>query len=217
METNSTNPNADLQVIREIMERSSKFLSLSGLSGIFAGVCALTGAAVAWFFILDSGRIQYGEYMRDMEASSTTGIRFYFALDAILVLVSAIIGAVYFSYRKAKKAGQQVWTNLTQRLVFHLMIPLVTGGIFTLILVFRNNLELVAPVMLIFYGLSLVNAGKFTFGEIHYLGLTEIILGILAGVFINFGLLFWAIGFGLMHIVYGTVMYYKYEGIGRRA
>jgi hypothetical protein len=91
------------------------------------------------------------------------------------------------------------------------LIPLVSGAIFILILVFQNNLSLVASVMLIFYGLSLVNAGKFTFGEIYYLGLTEIVLGILAGFFVQQGLLFWTIGFGLMHIVYGTVMYYRHE------
>jgi len=211
MKINSTNPKEDLQTIREIMERSSKYLSLSGLSGIFAGACAMIGAAIAWFFILDPGHVPYDEYMHIPLDWTTSGIRFYLALDAILVLGFAALGAIYFSLRKAKKAGQRFWTNLTQRLLIHLMIPLVSGGIFTLILVFQNNLELVASVMLIFYGLSLVNAGKFTFSEIHYLGLTEIVLGILAGVFINHGLLFWTLGFGLMHIVYGTVMYYRHE------
>jgi hypothetical protein len=219
MKNNSSNPNEDLQAIRDIMERSAKFLSLSGLSGVFAGICALIGVAVAWFFILDSGQVKYDEYMRSLGSASTSGIRFCLALDAMLVLGFAVIGAVYFSYRKARKAGQQIWTASTRRLLVHLMIPLVTGGIFVLIFVFRNNLEMVASVMLIFYGLSLVNAGKFTFGEIHYLGLTEIVLGILAGIFINYGLLLWTIGFGLMHIIYGMVMYYRYErdGIERRA
>ncbi len=203
MKTNSTNPNEDLQTIREIMERSSRFLSLSGLSGIFAGLCALIGAAIAWFLILEAGRIQYVE--------SLPAVKVYLELDAILVLVFAVLGAVYFSQRKARKAGQKIWTNSTRRLLVHLIIPLVSGGIFILILLFRNNLELVAPAMLIFYGLSLVNAGKFTLGEIHYLGLTEIVLGILAAVFINHGLLFWTIGFGLTHIIYGTVMYYRHE------
>ena len=211
MKTNLTNPREDLQTIREIMERSSKFLSLSGLSGIFAGICALIGASVAWFFILDSGHVQYDEYMRIPGGWSTSGIRFYLALDAMLVLGIAALGAYFFSQRKARKAGQKFWTKTTHRLLVHLMIPLVSGGIFTLILVFRNNLELVTSVMLIFYGLSLVNAGKFTFDELHYLGLTEIVLGLLAGVFINHGLIFWTIGFGLMHIVYGTVMYYRHE------
>jgi hypothetical protein len=211
MKNYSINPNEDLHAIRDIMERSSKFLSLSGLSGIFAGVCALIGAAVTWLYILDSGQIKYNEYMLGLDDPLASGIRVYLVMDALLVLGFAIMGAVFFSYRRAKKAGQQVWTGSTRRLLWHLMIPLVTGGSFALILLYRNNLDLVASVMLIFYGLSLVNAGKFTFGEIHYLGLTEIALGILAAVFIDYGLLLWTIGFGLMHIVYGSVMYYRYE------
>jgi hypothetical protein len=201
MKTNSLHPNEDLQTIRDIMERSSKFLSLSGLSGIFAGICALAGAAIAWFLIMDSG--QTGQ--------SASDIRIFLALDAILVLGFAVLGAVYFSFRKARKAGQPLWNHTTRRVLLHLLIPLVTGGTFILILALRNNQELAASVMLIFYGLSLVNAGKYTLGEIHYLGLTEIVLGICAGVFIHLGLLFWTIGFGLMHIIYGIVVYYRHE------
>jgi hypothetical protein len=211
MDIRATNPNEDLQAIRNIMERSSKFLSLSGLSGVFAGVCALAGAAVAWFWILDSGRSPYHGFQGGAEIQTGAGTLWYLTLDAILVLGLALAGAVYFSYRKARKAGQHIWTGSSRRLIFHLLVPLAVGGIFAIILVLRNHFELIAPVMLIFYGLSLVNAGKFTFSEIHYLGLTEIGLGILAGIFTSQGLFFWTIGFGLMHIVYGSVMYYRYE------
>ena len=213
MKTKSKNPKDDLQAIREIMERSSKFLSLSGLSGIFAGVCALMGATIAWYFILDSGNVNFNEYMSGTGGSLTSGsgIVFNVALVAMLVLGFAFSGAVYLSHRKARKEGQQFWTNTTKRLLVHLMIPLASGGIIILLLIFQNKLDLVVPIMLVFYGLSLVNAGKFTFGEIHYLGLTEIALGILAIIFINQSLLFWTLGFGLMHIVYGTVMYYRHE------
>ena len=169
------------------------------------------GATIAWFFILDPVHLTFDETMRYPGSLETPGIRFYIALDAILVLLFAVLGAVYFSQRKARKSGQKFWTITTRRLLVHLLIPLVSGGIFTLILVFRDNLVLVASVMLIFYGLSLVNAGKFTFSEIHYLGLTQIVLGILAAVFISYGLFFWTIGFGMMHIIYGTVMYYRHE------
>ena len=96
-------------------------------------------------------------------------------------------------------------------MLIHLFIPLLAGGIFSLLLIWHNNITLVASTTLIFYGLALVNAGKFTFGEIHYLGLSEIVLGLLAGFFLNYGLLFWALGFGLLHIVYGWVIYKKYQ------
>lgn len=210
MKTNSFHPNEDLQAIREIMEKSSKFLSLSGLSGVFAGICALAGAAAAWFFILDSGNVSYSGYILNQETSAS-GTGFYFAIDALLVLLFAILGAVFFSFRKARKAGLRFWTNSTRRLIFHLMLPLVSGGIIILVLIFRGKTDLVVPLMLVFYGLALVNAGKFTFGEIHYLGLTQIALGILAVIFIEQSLIFWIVGFGLMHIVYGTVMYYRHE------
>jgi len=209
MRENSMNPKEDLQAIRQMMEQSSKFLSLSGLSGIFAGVCALVGAAVAWFILSDPGNISFDTYPGSTlpihEISLTLG------LDALLVLLMASLGAFYFSFRKAQKAGVKFWTHATRRLLGQLLIPLISGGIFTLILIFRNQAELVAPVMLIFYGLSLVHAGKFTLGEIHYLGLFEIILGLLAGIFVHYGLLFWTVGFGVMHIIYGAVMYYRYE------
>jgi hypothetical protein len=211
MKTNSSNPNEDIQAIREIMERSSKFLSLSGLAGIFAGVCALIGAAVAWFFIFESSPGQFNEFISNPGVSSTSRTGFYLALDALLILGFALLGAVYFSFRKAQKAGQKFWTNSTRRLLFHLMLPLVSGGIIIIILIFRNKPDLVVASMLVYYGLALVNAGKFTFGEIHYLGLTQIVLGILAAIFINYGLLLWTIGFGLMHIIYGTVMFYRHE------
>ena len=211
MKTKIANPGEDLHAIREIMERSSRFLSLSGLSGIFAGITALLGAGIAWFFILDQGRVPLGEYLSGTDDWSTSGIRFYLALDALLVLITAALGAAYFSFRNARKAGQHFWTHTTRRLLIHLMIPMAIGGLFITILAFRNYMELAAPVMLIFYGLSLVNAGKFTFGEIVYLGLTEIALGLLAGLFVQYWLLLWTIGFGLMHILYGTMMYYRYE------
>jgi len=205
MKTNLKDPKEDIQAIREIMERSSKFLSLSGLSGILAGLFALIGAAIAWFYLLDSGN------MYNIESVIEPGNGFFLALDALLVLVFAVLGAVYFSFLKAKKAGQKLWSNSTKHLLVYFLIPLLTGGIFVLILVFQQKFELIAPAMLIFYGLSLVNAGKFTFGEIHYLGLTEIILGLLAVIFVQQGLLLWTLGFGVMHVVYGSVMYFRHE------
>lgn len=204
-------PQDDLVAIRQMMERSSKFLSLSGLSGVFAGMCALAGAAIAYYIILDTGNIQYDEYIRSLGNESTQSIRGMLFADALIVLMMALGGAVFFSMRKAKLNHQKVWSKSTKNLLIYLSIPLITGGLFSILLIWHNNVHLVAATTLIFYGLALVNAGKFTFGEIHYLGLSEIVLGLLAGVFIHYGLLIWTIGFGLMHIIYGLMMYLKYE------
>jgi hypothetical protein len=204
-------PQEDLMAIRNMMERSSKYLSLSGLSGIFAGCCAIVGVAIAYFFILDAGSIKYDEYMRSLDNASTLSIRISLLIIAVSILIVAFSGAVFFSIRKAKRKKLQFWNKTTKQLLTHLFIPLIAGGLFSLILIYQNNIHLVASTTLIFYGLALVNAGKFTFSEIHYLGLSEIALGLLAGLFMNFGMLFWTFGFGVLHIIYGFVMYLKYE------
>lgn len=211
MKTTLSNPGEDLQAIRDIMERSSRFLSLSGLSGIFAGICALAGAAVAWFIYPDALQLSSDFAQHEVYEGIAGNHLFILVLVALLVLFSAALGAAYFSFRKAKKAGQPFWTLSTRRLLIHLLIPMAVGGIFTIILLYRNHPELAACAMLVFYGLALVNAGKFTFGEIHYLGLTEILLGFLAGIFVQYGFWLWVTGFGLMHIIYGAVMYYRHE------
>ena len=208
----NTNQNIEnLKHIRNMMERSTKFLSLSGYSGIAAGVIALIGAAVAYFVVFRQGSVKYDEYMRSLGDVSTMRIRLQMVALAISTLVCAVCAAWYFSLRKAKRAGTRLWTSTARRTLYHFLIPLCTGGIFCIALIMNNNIHLLAAAMLIFYGLALVNSGKFTVEEVHYLGLSEIVLGILAGFFLRYGLLFWTLGFGVMHIVYGLRMFYKYD------
>ena len=192
----------DLKAIREMMEKSSRFLSLSGLSGILAGITATLGAAFAYFFLL-----------RDPAATSFTRIQEIVILmsDALLVLVISIGFGIYFSSKKAHKKDQKLFNKVTMKTLYNLSIPLITGGIISLIFLYRGDVEMVAAITLVFYGLALVNVSKFTFDEIHYLGITEIVLGIAAAIFMHNGILFWTIGFGICHIVYGFVMYKKYD------
>ena len=192
----------DLKAIREMMEKSSRFLSLSGLSGILAGITATLGAAFAYFFLL-----------RDPAATSFTRIQEIVILmsDALLVLVISIGFGIYFSSKKAHKKDQKLFNKVTMKTLYNLSIPLITGGIISLIFLYRGDVEMVAAITLVFYGLALVNVSKFTFDEIHYLGITEIVLGIAAAIFMHNGILFWTIGFGICHIVYGSIMYKKYD------
>jgi len=201
----------DIKAIRKIMEESSRFLSLSGLSGVFAGLTAIAGALVAYFFILDKGSIHYDEYFRSLSEKETFSIRWQLIADAALVLIFSVLLALYFSVKKAKKDGINFWTPVSKRLLISLLIPLATGGAFIIILLIQNNIQLIVPGFLIFYGLALVNAGKFTFGEIFYLGVLEIITGLVSAFFPGLGLVFWIFGFGVLHIIYGLSMYRKYE------
>jgi hypothetical protein len=196
------------------MERSSRFISLSGLSGIAAGIFALIGAAAVYVYFDISPFDDHLVYYADVVAAERSwGIDYltFFFLDAALVFIFAVAGGIFFTTRKAKQKGQKIWDKLTQKLLLNLLIPLAAGGIFCLALMKHGEFGLVAPATLVFYGLALVNAGKYTLSDIHYLGLSEIVLGLIASFYIGYGLEFWAIGFGVLHIIYGTIMYFKYE------
>jgi hypothetical protein len=198
----------NLNEIRSLMERSSSFISLSGLSGVSAGVMGLIAA-----YILNIRLKPFLNGSIDYEMSGVTradlitfGVTFF---SVVLLLTFAL--AIFFTSQKAKKNGLPVWDSSAKRLVTSLFLPLVTGGIFCLILVYHYYDWLVLPSMLIFYGLALINAGKYTLSEIKWLGLSEIILGLGAALFIDNAILFWAAGFGVMNIVYGLVMYVRHE------
>jgi hypothetical protein len=198
---------ATLHEIRNIMDRSSRFISLSGLSGVAAGISALLGAAVVKWYLV-THQIDYRERLGlDL---SREAILFIFSVAA-LVFILALCSAIYFTARNARKTNHRVWDSKTERMLINLFIPLAAGGGFCAVLIYHNLLYLVAPVMLIFYGCALLNASKYTLNDIRYLGLLEILLGLLAGFFVGYGLLAWTVGFGLLHIVYGALMYFKYE------
>ena len=198
----------DLSDIRQMMEKSTRFVSLTGWSGIMAGIYALIGAFVAYrmFYSGDEGKL-----MTQMSDKPETGIIIQLFLVAAIVLVLAIGTAMWMSARRAKRRQESIWNPAARRLVVHLSIPLVTGGLFILILVLKGMMGLIAPVSLVFYGLALINASKFTFEDVKFLGMAQIVLGLLGTWMTGAGLILWAIGFGIMHIVYGIHMQWRYE------
>ena len=201
----------DIRSIRKIMEESSRFLSLSGLSGVFAGVTAVAGGCIAQFVILKNSSLFTGGSLSSLSSINSSPLKPGLFIDALVVLLLALAGAIIFSVRKAKQKDQRLWTPVSKRLLVNLFIPLITGAFLIVVFCVENQWQYIIPVMLIFYGLSLVSAGKFTFGEVFYLGLAELITGCLSAVFHELSVFFWIFGFGILHIIYGIVMYSKYE------
>lgn len=187
---------SELKDIRNIMERSSRFLSLSGLSGIMVGIYALIGAFFAYRIVY----IQFPSAVRQEYINNTLTAVF---IIGITVLVLSLFTIYVLTVKQAKKEQKPIWGPGSKLLLINLLIPLATGGILTTILAFRGYYGVVSPCFLIFYGLALVNAAKYTRPEILSLGLVEIVLGLLAAIFPGYGLYFWAIGFGILHIIYG--------------
>ena len=203
---------AELREIRNLMERSSRFLSLSGIAGIIVGVIAIAGVAVAYTY-LGIGLFEPGYYQfsaaQNIELESAAQV-FLFS-DFMAVLLLSLFTGIYFAVRNAKKQGLPVWDATASRLLINMLIPLAAGGIYCLILFYHSHLALIAPVTLIFYGLALINASKYAINEIRYLGIIEVAVGLIASIFVEYGLLFWAFGFGILHMIYGIKIYFKHE------
>jgi hypothetical protein len=198
----------DLKEIRSIMSRSSRFISLSGLSGISAGVVALAGAVAAWLYMKNN--MQAVAYPMSGTTVDLKDLLFLF-LDAGIVLILAVGLAVYFAIRKARLQQLPVWNKAAELTLINLIIPLAAGAVFCMILLYYKLYLLVPPVTLIFYGLALLNAGNYTLSEVRYLGISEIILGLIAMLLPGYTLITWATGFGILHIIYGAVMFFRYE------
>ncbi len=198
----------DIAEIRSLMERSTKFMSLSGWAGIIAGIYALAGASIAYYFWGFTPNVLFYKIINS--ESGASGLLKVIIL-AILVLVLAISTAIYLSYNKAKKKNEKVWNSTSRQMIANMGIPLAAGGIFILILLSHGLVGLIPQSMLLFYGLALFNAGKFTYDEVKILGIIQMLLGLIGSIFIEYGLLFWGIGFGVVHIIYGIYMYLRYE------
>lgn len=191
-----------LNDIRNLMDRSSRFLSLSGLSGVLAGIYAIIGA-IAVKYIIDH---RSGPWVT-LESREFK----YIVLIAAAVMVLSVITATVLSARKARKRNEKVWNSASRRMLINFSIPMLTGGIFGISLLYQQHYGLIAPITLIFYGLALVNTSKYTLETLRSLGISFIVLGLINTGFPGYGLQFWTIGFGFFHILYGTVMYFKFD------
>lgn len=204
-----------LQDIKRIMERSTRFMSLSGLGGVGAGLSGLIGAWFAWRILEDhrteSGTsVAYDAGVYDGSAGVNATI-LKLMLVAAAVLLGALTTGSYFTWRKARQQGLPIWDATARKVTVNLAVPLVAGGLFILGMIFNGFYGFIAPACLVFYGLALINASKFTMPELRYVGFIETLLGIIATFWLGYGLFFWALGFGVVHILYGIIMWWKYE------
>jgi hypothetical protein len=197
----------DISEIKNMMNRSSRFISLSGLSGILAGIYSLIGAFLAYKTIYFDGA-EWGSYKTLV--ISEYAVYKLLIIAASVVLLSIITG-IFLTVKKAKDNGEKIWDKSSQRLIINFLIPLFTGGVLIIYLIEKEQFALIAPLTLIFYGLACINASKYTVGDVRYLGITLLLLAFLSLWFIGYGLLFWSLGFGVCHIFYGAMMYFKYE------
>ena len=199
-----------LNEIKNLMERSARFVSLSGIAGIAAGSVAILGAVFISIFFHTGFFEQIPGIMIQSKDQQSVNLTSLFAI-LFTVFILALILTIYFSSRKAKSRNIIFWDSMAKRVFINFFIFLFTGGIFCMILFYYGIYFLIVSAMLTFYGFALINISKITFNEITQLGILEICLGIIAAFVTVYPLLIWTIGFGILHVIYGIYVYLKYE------
>lgn len=219
---NESTPIQNLAQIKKMMEQSSRFVSLSGLSGIAAGASALVGA---WFGYHEIAahrgaitNLKYAPktapvYANGLDIREFIGEKLF--VIAIGTFAAAFVLSFFFTFLRSKKTNIPLWGSSARRLMIQVAVPLAAGGIYLLKLIENGAFGFIASGCLLFYGLALVNASKFTLSEVKYLGYCQILLGVINVFFVGYGLYFWTLGFGILHIVYGAIMWLKYERVSQ--
>lgn len=197
-------PLEDLKEIRQMMERSSRFLSLSGSSGI--GIGFLASLFVAWQ--VSKGNMSLTE-QRNFDLLAPAWEEFIigtFGLFVICVLLS-----MGLTLRRTLKKGLTIWTSSTKNILGAIGLPMMVGAM--LLLQNFNSLSTDAffPATLLCYGLGLFFASRYTYDELRIMGLAMLVLGTLSILYPPYSLLFWVLGFGALHMIYGAIMYFRYE------
>lgn len=196
---------AAIQEMRDMMDQATRFKSISGLSGILAGIftfiCTYTIYLVTGISPFES------EALDRMWLMSSQALILCF----ISLLIICIGIGFYLAMRNANQSGKSAWDNAAKRLAFSLAIPVFAGGIFSILLTRFGLIAIAAPATLLFYGMGLVSASKYTLDAVRTVGLLFVFLGLLATYFLTYGFLIWTLGFGLLHVIYGFIIYVKYE------
>jgi hypothetical protein len=192
----------------------SRYRALSGLSWLFSGLVVLAAVAFAWVYLDYSyeGRFDHDQLFGNLEAIPPEYVQ-VLGTAAVVFLVLAAATMAFFNRRKARRLGLPVWNDAAWKMALAFVVPVVTGAAWGIILVFKYGLfGLVAPLTLLFYGLGLTQASTHTLPALRYLGLAEIGLGLVSCFLTRETLIFWGLGFGVFHVLFGGLMVLQGEG-----
>ena len=179
----------NLRVIRALMERSTKFSTFSGLSGVCAGMASIIGCIITRLYIPDPGAFP---------------VQFLALWSTVIVIA---VGADYLLMkRRAAQVGKRVLSRLGKQMVIASVPGLGTGAIVTFYLLQHHLLGSVYPFWMLAYGLAVSATGLFSQREVSLLGVAFLIAGAACLFATGIGLPMMAVTFGGFHIVYGLAM-----------
>ncbi len=181
----------NLRVIRQLMERSTKYSTFSGFSGILAGAASITGCLVT----------------RSLSQTDPAAFRVAFLVTWSLVILFAIGADYLLTKRRAARVGKRVLSRLGKQMFLASAPGLGTGALLTLYFLRHNLLGDIYPVWMLCYGIAVCAVGLFSQREVSYLGAAFLLAGAATLLFCpTFGLPMMAVTFGAFHILYGIAV-----------
>jgi hypothetical protein len=190
----------NLRVIRQTMERSTKYSTLSGLSGVLIGLAAIAGVlATNW-----------------LTGDAPPGASVYRHPSALaLVWVSVLVMAVAIDFacnkRRAARVGKHVVSPLGAHIVLAALPAFLAGGVLTLFFYQHALLYYVWGVWMLSYGLAISAVGLFSVKPVLALGAAFVLAGAVTLLLpLPYHLYMMALTFGGFHIGYGVVMARKH-------
>jgi hypothetical protein len=181
----------NLRYIRETMERASAFTAVPGWGQVVIGVTAVAAGYVA--------------------AHQTTP-RAWLGVWLAEAIISLLI-AGWLMDRKARKLGVPLFSGPGRKVVFSLSPPMVVGVLLTIVMFRAGMVKAIPGMWLLLYGTGVVTGGMFSVSVVPVMGISFMISGAV-GLFVPqiSGDWLMALGFGGLHIIFGTIIARKYGG-----
>jgi len=186
------------------MQQTSTYFSLRGWTGILLGIYGL--------LIVYLVHMLTNTYGDGFDGSSQLPIALLEIAIMVFAVVTVLISLITLwirAKRRAKRHNEKLWSSLSKKLRFHTLIPLLLFVIILIIIANKGYYSSITPLLLLLYGIFLLNLSRFSSGRLKYLAIADIFLAIIAYFVFDKEMLFLGLGFGIFHIIYGLMTFNK--------
>jgi hypothetical protein len=180
-----------INYIRSTMERAGSFTAVPGAGGLLMGLTAVGAAALA---------------------QSRRSAEEWFLVWAAEMALALAIGAAAM-IRKARHEGLPLSAGASRKFMASFPPALLAGAVLTWPLYHAGQLDVLASVWLLLYGVAVIAGGVFSVRIVPAMGAAFMLLGV--GPLVAPEVprdLYLGVGFGGLHIVFGWLIYRRHGG-----
>jgi hypothetical protein len=181
----------NLRFIRSAMESSASFTSVPGLGGVVVGLTGLFAGILV----------------------SRPALSSHWLTIWVIAATVALLQGGLFMWRKARSQGVRLSRGVARRFLFSVTPPLIAASILTFVLDDTVVETLIPGLWLLLYGSGVVSGGTFSVRPVPVMGACFMVLGVIALVApASWGNGLLTLGFGGLHIIFGSIIARRYGG-----